>query len=268
MTLKAGSVFFITGGARGIGGATASQAIQAGHKVVIADMNYAGALAHAESLGDNARAIELDVRDPAQWAGALDYAQQQFGTIDVLVNNAGMMVPGYFIDQSPQDLKTELDVNVYGAALGLQIGTKLMIEQGHGHIITLGSMASFVSLRGQSFYSATKHAVRSLVYGFEQEIKDTPVTLSLVHPGAVETAMLETQIGHEANSLSFAQSTLTPEKVATKIIALANKPKREAVIPASQNFVVRILGVFPTLLNMALSSQWKGANKARQKRAQ
>lgn len=263
MALKQGSVFFITGGARGIGGATATLAVKAGHKVVIADKDFDAALAHANALGDLARAIELDVTDATQWDGALAYATEQFGSVDVLVNNAGMMVPGYFLDASPDQLKAMLDVNVYGAALGLHAATKLMLDQGHGHIITLGSMASFVSLRGQCFYSASKHAVRSLVYGFEQEIKDTPVKLSLVHPAAVETNMLAVQVGHEANALSFAQPTLTPDKVAEKIIGLANKPKREVVIPGSQNIPVRILGVFPTLLNMALSSQWKGGTKKR-----
>jgi len=268
MALTSGSVFFITGGARGIGGATAALAVKAGHKVIIADKDYTAALAHAEALGDTARAVELDVTKADQWAGALTYAKDQFGTIDVLVNNAGLMVPGYFLDQSPEQFKAVLDVNVYGAALGLHAGTQFMLEQGGGHIITLGSMASFVSLKGQSFYSASKHAVRSLVYGFEQEIKDTPVTLSLVHPAAVETDMLAVQVGHEANALSFAQPTLTPEKVAEKIVALADKPKREVVIPGSQSFFVRILGVFPTLLNMALSSQWSGGNKKRIERAQ
>jgi short-subunit dehydrogenase len=266
MTLRSNSVFFISGGAHGIGRRTAELAVNKGHRAVIADIDWGKAAEVAEILGAPALAVRLDVCQSDAWMDALDEARTHFGKVDVLINNAGVMKPGFFLDQADQDLRQMMEVNLWGLTCGLQAGARLFLEQGSGHLITIGSMASFVSLKGQAFYSATKHAVRSLHYAFAQELSETPIRFSIIHPGSTETHMLEVQVGQDSAVLSFAEPTLQPERIAEAILRAAERGSKEVIIPSVKGFFSRILGVFPGLLSRALASQWeRGRDKMRQR---
>lgn len=255
--LNPDTVFFITGGANGIGRATAELVVEKGHRVIIADIDHDAAQVAVEMLGERTRALPLDVRQSSAWAEALEAARIHFGNIDVLVNNAGVMHTGFLLDQSDEAIREMMEVNFWGVACGLRAGTTFFRTQGYGHLITIGSMASFVSLRGQSFYSATKHAVRSLHYGFSQEVKDAAIRFSIIHPGSVETAMLEKQVGEEAAVLSFAEPTLQPKTIAQAVYRAADRGIREIVIPPGKGFFSRFVGVFPGFLSKALGGQWE-----------
>ena len=165
MSLKPNSVFFITGAANGIGRKTAELVVSKGHRVVIADIEADMASELSKSLGENAWAMAFDVRDCQAWADALEKARVHFGGIDVLVNNAGVMNTGFLLDQTDDEIRQMMDVNFWGLTCGLRSGARFFKEQGFGHLITMGSMASFVSLKGQAFYSATKNTrcVRSIM---------------------------------------------------------------------------------------------------------
>jgi short-subunit dehydrogenase len=264
MALKEKSVFFITGGANGIGRKTAELVASKGHAVVIADIEAQTAGSVADNLGDRGLAVMLDVRDPQNWERALEQTRSHFGSIDVLVNNAGIMNTGFLLDQPDDEIRQMMEVNLWGLTCGLRAGSRFFLNQGYGHLITTGSMASFVSLKGQAFYSATKHAVRSLHYAFAMELEDTPIKFSIVHPGSVETRMLEKQVGQESAVLSFAEPTLQPERIAEAIYNLAVTGRDEAIIPPLKGFFSRIVGIFPGFLNKALGSQWdRGRQKMR-----
>jgi NADP-dependent 3-hydroxy acid dehydrogenase YdfG len=261
MSLKKNSVFFITGGANGIGRKTAELVIEKGHSVVIADIEKETASSLADSLGDQAMAIELDVCDPEMWVTALEAAKSHFGSIDVLVNNAGVMSTGFLLDQTDVEIRQMMEVNLWGLTCGLRAGGRFFLEQNHGHLISIGSMASLVSLKGQAFYSATKHAVRSVHYAFSMELEETPVKLSIIHPSAVETRMLEKQVGEEAAVLSFAEPTLQPEQVAKAVYHAAETGAKELIIPPLKGFFSRFVGVFPGFLSSALGGQWDRGRK-------
>jgi len=261
MALKGKSVFFITGAANGIGRKTAELVVAKGHSVVIADIEVETAAALADSLGENALALELDVRDPAMWQDAIETAQSHFGNIHVLVNNAGVMNTGFLLDQTDEQVRQMMEVNLWGLTCGLRAGARLFLKQNYGHLITIGSMASLVSLKGQAFYSACKHGVRALHYAFAMELEDTPIKFSIIHPGAVETRMLEKQVGHESAALSFAESTLQPGEVAHAVLRAADTGAKEIIIPPLKGFFSRFVGIFPGFLSSALGGQWNRGRK-------
>jgi len=266
MSLKKNTVFFITGGANGIGRKTAELVVEKGHSVVIADIEKETAISVADSLGDQALAVELDVCDPDMWVDAIETAKSHFGSIDVLVNNAGVMSTGFLLDQTDNEIRQMMEVNLWGLTCGLRAGARLFLEQKHGHLISIGSMASLVSLKGQAFYSATKHGVRSIHYAFSMELEGTPVKLSIIHPSAVETRMLEKQVGAEAAVLSFAESTLQPEQVAKAVYHAAETDTKEMIIPPLKGFFSRFVGVFPGFLSSALGGQWDRGRRKMQSR--
>jgi NADP-dependent 3-hydroxy acid dehydrogenase YdfG len=261
MSLKPNSIFFITGAANGIGRKTAELVVRKGHKVIIADIEGDAARATAKALGENAVHMTLDVRDSGDWAETLNVARTQHERIDVIINNAGVMNTGFLLDQTDEEIRQMMDVNLWGLTCGLRAGAKFFKEQGNGHLITIGSMASFVSLKGQAFYSATKHAARSIHYGFAMEMEDTPIKFSIIHPGSVETRMLEKQVGEPAAVLSFAEPTLQPERIAAAVYRAADTGAAEIIIPPLKGFFSRIVGVFPGFLSSALRGQWERGRK-------
>jgi short-subunit dehydrogenase len=139
-------------------------------------------------------------------------------------------------------------VNLMGVAHGLRAAVPRLARQGGGHVVDVGSLASYLPLKGQAFYSATKHAVKALHHGFALEQAGGPVTFTLVCPAAVDTAMLRQQVGADSNAIAFAGRALTPEAVAEGIWRAAARRPRELLLPAAGGFGARLLGAFPGLL--------------------
>jgi NADP-dependent 3-hydroxy acid dehydrogenase YdfG len=246
--VEPGSVFFITGAADGIGAATAELVASRGHQVAVCDLNQSAGAALCERLGEKAHAITLDVRDTGSWERALEEAWQRFGRIDVLVNNAGVIHTGWVNEQPLEDLEHMIEVNLLGLMKGVRATVPRFQAQGHGHVINIGSLASFVPLPGQSVYAATKHAVRAFHHGYAMEQRDGRVTFTLVCPGVVDTQMLRKQVGIEASYISFSMPPLRPEAVARAILRGAEKKPHEILIPVLQGEGLRFLGIFPRIL--------------------
>jgi NADP-dependent 3-hydroxy acid dehydrogenase YdfG len=246
--MRGDAVFFVTGAAHGIGAAFARLAVGRGRRAVLADVDVETARALAAELGSRAHAIALDVRDELAWEAALDEAWARFGRVDVLVSNAGLLHGGNLLEQSSAQLRHMLDVNLMGVANGLRAAVPRLARQGGGHVVDVGSLASYVPLKGQSFYSATKHAVRALHHAFALEQAGGPVTFTLVCPAAVDTAMLRQQVDADSNAMAFAGRALRAEQVAEGIWRAAARRPREVLLPAAGGFGARLLGVFPGLL--------------------
>lgn len=257
----ASKVLFITGAGAGIGAETARAAVRAGHRVALADLDEAGLGETARAVGEAGHALRLDIRDPAAWEEALATARSLFGRVDVLLNNAGVHAPGFLLDQPEEQLVRMAEVNLLGLAHGLRAGARFFLEQGSGHLITMSSQASFVPLKGQAFYSATKHGARALHYAAAMELADAPIRMTIIHPGAVDTGMVDRQVGHKASALTFAEPLVPPEKVAETVLRAIDRPGGEFLVPGHQAFFVRLLGVFPGLLNLALKGAWARGEK-------
>jgi NAD(P)-dependent dehydrogenase (short-subunit alcohol dehydrogenase family) len=188
-----GKIAFVTGGASGIGAALATELVDKGAEVWIADrqVGAAGELAQRlNSGGGKAHVIELDVRSYPSFERAVAEAVQQSGRIDYLFNNAGIGVGGEVDSYTLDDWNDVFDVNLRGVVHGIQAVYPIMIRQHSGHIVNTASMAGLVTTVGQASYTATKHAVVALSKALRVEAERHGVQVSVLCPGAIRTPIL------------------------------------------------------------------------------
>jgi Short-chain alcohol dehydrogenase of unknown specificity len=154
-----GRVAAITGGARGIGKATAQALLRQGMKVGIGDLDLAAAKATAAELGDGTEAFELDVTRRESVAAFLDGVEEKLGPIDVLVNNAGIMQLGSFLDEDDLTTQRQIDINVNGVLFGVKEVVPRFLSRGSGHLVNIASSAGKSGFPGGATYCGTKHFV-------------------------------------------------------------------------------------------------------------
>jgi 3alpha(or 20beta)-hydroxysteroid dehydrogenase len=189
-----GRVALVTGGAQGLGEGMARALATAGARVMIADVNEAGAET-AASLGDGHGFVRLDVTDEAGWEAAVQASVDQLGGLDVLVNNAGVEITSLLTEVQVDDIRTMLDVNVLGTTLGLKHGLRAMRPDGAagkgGSIINISSVAATIAFPAIAVYSGTKSAVDRLtrVAAMESGKLGYGVRVNCIYPGLVPTAM-------------------------------------------------------------------------------
>jgi len=247
-----GRRMLVTGAAAGIGAAIAELAIARGHRVLLTDIDEQAVHARASRLGDRAAGCVLDIRDPAAWAKAFEAAQAGFGGVDVLVNNAGIIHTGHARSLSPQQHRDIVEVNLLGTINGTCAAVERMTAQGHGHVITVCSMTSFLPLPGYATYAGTKHGVRAFHHSVAIEERNGPLRFTIVHPPTTRTGMLDQEMADPACAIAFAEKTYAPEQIARAVVdAVASKPV-EVVFPPVGGRVQRIAGVFPRLMRWVI----------------
>ncbi|CAM3611817.1 SDR family NAD(P)-dependent oxidoreductase [Smaragdicoccus niigatensis] len=185
-----GRVVAITGGARGIGAATARAFVERGASVCIGDIDAVGAVALAKSIGDAAHGVRLDVTDSASFAAFLAAAESHFGGLDVLINNAGIMPTGDFVSQAPTESDAVVDINLRGVIIGSRLAGQRFAEQRNGHIVNVASIAGLTACPGAAVYSATKFAVVGLGQALAQELEPQGITVTTIAPGFVNTELI------------------------------------------------------------------------------
>ncbi|WP_028933022.1 SDR family oxidoreductase [Pseudonocardia spinosispora] len=182
-----GAVVAITGGARGIGQATAREFIGHGAVVAIGDLDVDAASAAAAELGERAAAFELDVTRIDSFTAFLKSVTERFGPIDVLVNNAGVMPIAPFLDEPDTLTDTILNVNVRGPINGMRLVVPGMIERGRGHVVNIASVVGRGHIPGLAVYCASKHAIVGLTETVRAEVARTGVSVSAILPTMVGT---------------------------------------------------------------------------------
>ena len=224
-----GQVDAITGGARGIGKATARAFLREGMKVAIGDLDLTAAQATAEELGGGTVAFELNVADRASFERFVDQAEEALGPLDVLVNNAGIMTLGRFLDEDDDAARRMIDINVHGVIHGMKVALPRMVSRDRGHVVNISSQAGKFGAPGGATYSATKHAVVGLTEAVlgELRLEGSAVQLSYVMPFAVNT---ELGAGLErARGLK----QLQPEQVADAIVGALRHGTVDVWVPKS-----------------------------------
>jgi NADP-dependent 3-hydroxy acid dehydrogenase YdfG len=236
--ILAGETAAITGAARGIGRATAQALLGQGMKVAIGDVDLDAARKTAEELGPSAIALPLDVTDRESFNGFLDEAEQQLGPLDVLVNNAGIMQIGRFLDEDDLTAQRMIDINLHGVILGMKLALARMIPRDRGHVVNIASQAGKFGAPGGATYSATKHAVVGLTEAVRGELRlmEANIDLSYVMPYVVNTE-LGSGLG-EARGLS----NLEPSDVAEAIVEALQLGLVEVWVPKSAKRT-NVLGV-------------------------
>ena len=183
----AGKVVAITGGARGIGRATAEELIGRGAKVAIGDIDGELAEVTAHELGHGTLGTYLDVTDADSFEAFLEETERQLGPLDVLINNAGIMPLGDFVDERDSTAVRMIEINLHGVIIGSKLALRRFRARGEGHLVNVASTAGKYGAPGGATYSATKHAVVGLSEAIRQEVIDTDIDVSIVMPLVVNT---------------------------------------------------------------------------------
>ena len=245
-------VMLITGAASGIGRRLAERYASppgGGAKVVAADLDLTGLeRVAADNRWDpeQVTCVALDVRDPAAWDTAVQMAVERWGRLDVLMNVAGVLMPGYVWELTPAQVDLHFDVNVKGVVYGTRAAASVMKPLGAGHIINLGSLSALVPVSGLTLYSASKFAVRGFSLAAAQDLAPHGVSLTVIHPDAVQTPMLDLQVDYEQAALTFSGSrALSVDEVRLAVDkALAGKPM-EIVLPLGRGLLAKMTTVAP-----------------------
>jgi len=239
--ILAGETAAITGAARGIGRATAQAFLGQGMKVAIGDVDSEAARQTAAELGPSAVALPLDVTDRESFSRFLDGAEEQLGPVDVLVNNAGIMQVGRFIDEDDLTARRMVDINLHGVILGMKLALARMIPRDRGHIVNISSQAGKFGAPGGATYSATKHAVVGLTEAVRGELRlmGAHIDLSYVMPFVVNTE-LGSGLG-EARGLR----SLEPSDVADAIVEALQHRTIDVWVPKSTKRTNMITGLMP-----------------------
>jgi len=225
-----GKVALITGGARGIGAATARLMAAEGAAVVIADvLEKEGMETSAEisKVGGEALFVPLDVTSEADWAGAVQAAVAKYGKLDVLVNNAGISNRTGVEETSADSWDQVMDVNAKGVFLGTKAAVPEMRKAGGGSIINISSIYGIVGSGGSASYHASKGAVRLFTKSAAVQYAREGIRVNSVHPGFVDSPM--TQAHHGIPQVRQARTGQTPlgrlgvpEDIAPGILYLAS----------------------------------------------
>ena len=189
MQRLAGKVAIITGGARGMGAATVRLFASEGARVVIADVLDAEGDALAREVGAATLFQHHDVADESSWQRLVRETTAHFGGVDVLVNNAGILLMKGLMDIQKQEFERVLAVNLVGTFLGIKTTAPLIIERGGGAIVNISSVDGMKGANSTGAYSSSKWGVRGLTKVAAMELGHRGVRVNSVHPGGVNTAM-------------------------------------------------------------------------------
>jgi len=190
LTDLAGRTAIVTGGARGIGGAVSRLFAQCGANVVIADVLQADGVSLVKEIGSNARFRRLDVTNEANWESLVEETVTSFGRVDVLVNCAGILVTDALVSFDRAQFEKVLQVNLIGTFLGMKHVARRMQTAGQGSIINISSSEGLQGSNSMAAYASSKWAVRGLTKVAAQELGSSGIRCNSIHPGPVNTPML------------------------------------------------------------------------------
>ena len=236
-----GSVVAITGGARGIGRATAQAFLARGARVVIGDIDRELVAKTAAELSAPAGAeivgLHLDVTDRASFAAFLDGVDAAFGGVDVLVNNAGIMPTGLYVDEDDAMTDRMVDINVHGVLNGSKLAARRFAAQGRGHIVNVASLAGVNPTVALATYCGTKHFVLGFTESLHRELADQGIGVTAILPGVVRT---ELSAGAKVPGWAEGMSTVDPEDIAETIVSVIGTRKMRAVCPKSLGRTIKV----------------------------
>ncbi|MFD0361830.1 SDR family oxidoreductase [Nocardia sp. GCM10030253] len=233
-----GKVVVITGGARGIGLATATALQALGAQIAIGDIDEA-TVKESGIARDFALYGKLDVTDPSSFESFLDEVERTVGPIDVLINNAGIMPTGKLVDEPDQITRRILDINVYGVILGSKLGLARMLPRKRGHVINIASLAGETHIPGLATYNASKHAVLGFTDTLREEYRGSGVEFSSVLP-----TLTNTELGSGVSGPKLLRSA-EPEEIADAVVGLIVAPKSKVRVTAVAGFVSQLVNLLP-----------------------
>jgi short-subunit dehydrogenase len=239
----ADKVVVITGAGSGIGRALALNLAEKGSLLALSDVNEEG-LAETVVLAEKAGAKEvrsdwLDVADREAFAAYADSVVQEFGRVNVVINNAGVALAGDFVDLEMKDIDWIIGINFWGVVHGSKFFLPHLIASGDGHLVNISSLFGLVSMPGQSMYNASKYAVRGMTEAIREEmlIAGNKVGVTAVHPGGIKTAIARNaRVSEHEDKNATAKlfdeklARMTPEKAAAIIVKGITKNQARVLV--------------------------------------
>ena len=253
----AGKIVAITGGARGIGKATAEVFARAGAKVAIGDLDTQLAEQTARSLtGGGSIGLPLDVTDRSSFERFVAQVEEQLGPIDVLVNNAGIMPVGALLDEDDATARRVLEINCHGVLHGMKVVGPRFVARGRGHLVNIASIVGKTGVPGVATYSGSKHFVVGVTEAARLELRGTGVEVTCVLPGPVNTEL--TAGIPNARGVK----NIDPEDVAEAIVGAVQVPRFDVFVPKSLGRLDRITYLLPRRAREALGRMMKADTAA------
>jgi len=224
-----GKVVAITGAARGIGFQTATDLLGAGARVAIGDIDAEAVGKAAADLG--VEGIELDVTDPASVRRFLDEVEQRVGPVDVLINNAGIMPVGSFLDYDETLIRRTLEIDLMGVMLGTQEAARRMVARGHGQIVNVASVAGRLPTPGLTVYNGAKAGVIEFSEAVDAELSGRGVRVSTVMPTFTRTGLID---GLTTNAMV---QSVPPQEISAQIVGTIVRPRVRVAAPRAMGWV-------------------------------
>ncbi len=242
----------VSGGGAGLGEAMARRFAAAGWQVIVADLAEDRARAVADSLDGQGHVLVMDVTDPAAWDKAAAFVADRFGSLEVLVNNAGVAVGGTLEETSIEDWRWVMDIDLHGVVLGCKAFAPVMRAQGRGHIINVASFAGFAAAPGINAYGTAKAAVIAMSEMLRAELHDAGVAVSALCPAFVPTRLTETMRAPDQSynrrvERWMERSGVKAEHVAEVVFKAIARPRFMLLTHGNTRWAWRIRRWFPEL---------------------
>jgi NAD(P)-dependent dehydrogenase (short-subunit alcohol dehydrogenase family) len=265
-----GKVVAITGGARGIGKATATALVRKGCRIAIGDLDLELAEKTASGLGGGTIALPLDVTDRASFERFLAETERQLGPLDAVINNAGIMPVTPFVEEGEDSVRRQIEINLIGVITGTQLAIERFQPRGDGYIVNIASQAGKAGIPGIATYSATKHGVVGLSEAVRTELRGSGVEVLCVMPTVVNTELTS----------GVGQRWVKPVEasdVANEIVDAMEVPRFDVFVPRANGVLYKVLTLLPRGAREALARLMKvdklmfevdhGARRAYEERA-
>ncbi|MET9491920.1 SDR family oxidoreductase [Nocardia sp. NPDC006630] len=241
----------VTGAASGIGRALVTRLLERGATVYAADRDAAGLDRLVTS--DRLTTMVTDVSDRSAIAAVIDRAVSEKGTLDLIFNNAGMVVGGDFEEMTEAAWDRIIGVNLWGVIHGSQLAYAVMRKQGSGHIVNTASSAGVLPVARSTAYAATKHAVVGLSTSLRAEAAAHGIRVSAVLPGVVDTGIFDSAVNlpgynyrASIDKLPFAK--VTPLDAADAILHGVSKNKQFITFPAYNRIIIGLNRLMPDVM--------------------
>lgn len=258
-------VALLTGAAGGIGREIALLLDKEGYTQVLVDINKKGLEKTASGISISPYLVDLDITKIENVKKIKKLVLSRFGKLNVLINNAGVMVTTPFDIAEYEEIELEFNVNYKSAIYLMREFIPVMKDQRHGNIVSVCSLGGLMPLKESSGYCGTKFGLRGFMLSQSIALKKSGVYLSCIYPTAIDTPMLQHEAIHGGSLLNFLSEPLQPIKVAKAVMKAIKKNKTEIAVPGIEGYLCKFMGSFPTLIPKILPLIEPFANRNRLK---